>query len=88
MHDGVFDGSVFSWLSPFALLCGVGLCLGYVMLGAGWLVLKTETAVRDFSYTAMAIAISGIMVFLPCRCSRCICGWPTSGVSDRCCSSS
>jgi cytochrome d ubiquinol oxidase subunit II len=64
VHDGVFDGSVFSWLSPFALLCGVGLCLGYVMLGAGWLVLKTETAVRDFSYTAMAIAISGVMVFL------------------------
>ncbi len=64
VQDGVFAGSVFSWLSPFALLCGVGLCLGYAMLGAGWLVLKTETAVREFSYTAMAITLCGVMVFL------------------------
>jgi cytochrome d ubiquinol oxidase subunit II len=64
VHDGVFDGSVFSWLSPFALLCGVGLCLGYSMLGAGWLVLKTEAAVRDFSYASLAVTLSGVMVFL------------------------
>jgi len=64
VHDGVFAGSVFSWLSPFALLCGVGLCLGYTMLGAGWLVLKTDTAVRDFSYAALAITLSGVLVFL------------------------
>jgi cytochrome d ubiquinol oxidase subunit II len=64
VHAGVFDGSVFSWLSPFALLCGVGLCLGYSMLGAGWLVLKTEAAVRDFSYASLAVTLSGVMVFL------------------------
>ena len=64
VHDGVFAGSIFSWLSPFALLCGVGLCLGYAMLGAGWLILKTEGMVRDFSYQAMAILLCGVMVFL------------------------
>jgi cytochrome d ubiquinol oxidase subunit II len=64
VHEGVFAGSIFSWLSPFALLCGVGLCFGYAMLGAGWLVLKTEGVVRDFSYKAIAIVLCGVMVFL------------------------
>jgi cytochrome d ubiquinol oxidase subunit II len=64
VHDGAFAGSVFSWLSPFAVLCGVGLCLGYAMLGAGWLVLKTEAPVRDFGYAAIAASVSGVMVFL------------------------
>jgi cytochrome d ubiquinol oxidase subunit II len=31
----------------FALLVGAALCGGYVLLGAGWLVLKTEGALRD-----------------------------------------
>ncbi len=31
-------GGEFGWLSPFAVLCGIGLCLGYALLGACWLV--------------------------------------------------
>src|ERR1700751_4974314 len=27
--DGVYVGGVLGWLSPFSLLCGIGLCLGY-----------------------------------------------------------
>src|SRR5580658_10440089 len=37
---GDYAGGDFSWLSPFAVLCGVGLCLGYSLLGACWLVRK------------------------------------------------
>jgi cytochrome d ubiquinol oxidase subunit II len=35
---GRYVGGMFGWLSPFALLCGVGLCVGYALLGAciGW----------------------------------------------------
>ena len=64
VHDGVFTGSVLSWLSPFAILCGFGLCLGYAMLGSAWLVLKTEGEARRFGYRAVAIALAGVMVFL------------------------
>jgi cytochrome d ubiquinol oxidase subunit II len=64
VRDGLFAGSVFTWLSPFALLCGVGLCLGYAMLGAGWLVDKTGAETRRFVYRAMPLILAALMLFL------------------------
>ena len=46
-----FAGKSFDFLSPFALLTGVALLFGYGLLGAGWLVLKTEGSVQDFGAT-------------------------------------
>ncbi|MGD9195178.1 MAG: cytochrome d ubiquinol oxidase subunit II, partial [Methyloceanibacter sp.] len=37
-----FAGGAFDWLSPFSLLTGVSVTIGYILLGACWLVLKTE----------------------------------------------
>ena len=37
-----FVGSSFDCFTPFSLLTGLALVLGYALLGAGWLVLKTE----------------------------------------------
>lgn len=42
MQDGRYVGGVWGWLTPFALLTGVALMCGYALLGAGWLILKTE----------------------------------------------
>jgi cytochrome d ubiquinol oxidase subunit II len=35
-----YGGGWWDWLTPFSLLCGAGLVVGYAMLGACWLVLK------------------------------------------------
>jgi cytochrome d ubiquinol oxidase subunit II len=40
--DKQFSGGSFEWLTPFSLLCGLGLIAGYALLGAGWLMTKTE----------------------------------------------
>ena len=40
--DGRFAGGPFDWATPFALLCGLGLVAGYALLGATWLIAKTE----------------------------------------------
>ncbi len=48
--DGQFAGSSLHWLSPFALLCGVGLVLGYALLGAGWIVHKADGPLREWAY--------------------------------------
>ena len=32
------------------MLCGIGLVLGYALLGAGWLVLKSEGELRDWAW--------------------------------------
>jgi cytochrome bd ubiquinol oxidase subunit II len=41
-----FAGSSFDFVTPFALLTGIALVFGYGLLGAGWLILKTEGAVQ------------------------------------------
>jgi cytochrome bd ubiquinol oxidase subunit II len=62
--DGQYTGGEFSWLSPFALLCGVGLCLGYALLGACWLVKKTEAEIRDEAYRLIPYLAIGLLGFL------------------------
>jgi len=41
--DGqAFAGGPFDWLTPYSLLVAVGVVAGYTLLGAGWLVWRTE----------------------------------------------
>jgi cytochrome d ubiquinol oxidase subunit II len=47
VRDGQFAGSAFSWLSPFSLMCGVAVMVGYALLGATWLMMKTTGAVAE-----------------------------------------
>jgi cytochrome d ubiquinol oxidase subunit II len=37
-----YGGGWWDWLSPFSLLVGAGLVIGYALLGACWLIWKTE----------------------------------------------
>ena len=45
VENGAYAGGSFDWLTPFALLCGAGVLAGYALLGATWLVMKTEGSV-------------------------------------------
>ncbi|MEX0853630.1 MAG: cytochrome d ubiquinol oxidase subunit II [Bauldia sp.] len=40
--DGRFAGGPFDWATPFALLAGIGMVAGYALLGATWLIAKTD----------------------------------------------
>ena len=62
--NGQYAGGDFGWLSPFALLCGIGLTLGYALLGACWLVKKCEGEVRDAAYRLIPTLAIGLLVFL------------------------
>jgi cytochrome bd ubiquinol oxidase subunit II len=64
MINGHYSGSAFSWLSPFAAICGLGLCLGYGLLGASWLVAKCEGTLRDRGYRHLPILLGNVFVFL------------------------
>jgi cytochrome d ubiquinol oxidase subunit II len=44
VHGRAYGGGWWDWLSPFSLLTGAGLVLGYALLGACWLIWKTEGA--------------------------------------------
>jgi cytochrome d ubiquinol oxidase subunit II len=62
--NGRYVGGMFGWFSPFAVLCGFGLCLGYALLGACWLVRKCEADVRDTAYRQIPFLSLGLLVFL------------------------
>ena len=42
-----FSGGPFDWLTPFTLFCGAGLVITYALLGATWLVMKSEAPLQD-----------------------------------------
>lgn len=45
-----YAGGWFDWLSPFSLATGVSVVIGYALLGATWLILKTEGEVQETAH--------------------------------------
>jgi cytochrome bd ubiquinol oxidase subunit II len=62
--NGRYAGGDLGWLSPFAVLCGVGLCIGYALLGACWLVRKCHGDVRDSAYRLIPPLSLALLLFL------------------------
>ena len=50
-----FSGGVLDWLSPFSLMTGFALVCGYALLGACWLIIKTEGALQTWCYKAAQV---------------------------------
>jgi cytochrome d ubiquinol oxidase subunit II len=46
-----YGGGWWDWLTPFSILTGLALVIGYGLLGATWLVMKTEGDLRERAYT-------------------------------------
>jgi cytochrome d ubiquinol oxidase subunit II len=64
MENSEYIGGDFGWLSPFAVLCGIGLCVGYGLLGASWLVNKCEAEVRDVAWRQIPYLAIGALTIL------------------------
>jgi cytochrome d ubiquinol oxidase subunit II len=67
-----YAGGWWDWLTPFSILTGIALAVGYALLGATWLVLKTEGALREKAYHlssyllfAMLGAIGAVSIATP-----------------------
>ena len=56
-----FAGTSFDWLAPFPLAIGLALMFGYGLLGACWLVLKTEGELQDWARRAAAICLIAVL---------------------------
>ena len=64
MEDGHYIGGTLGWFSPFAVLCGFGLVLGYSLLGASWLVGKCEGTIRERAYQLLPVLTVAVLAFL------------------------
>jgi len=62
--NGQYTGGAFGWFSPFAALCGIGLCFGYMLLGACWLIRKCDGDVKNAAYRQVPYLSIGLLVFL------------------------
>mgnify|MGYP001112789598 CR=1 FL=1 len=45
-----YAGGWWDWLTPFSVLTGIALVIGYALLGATWLVMKTTGDLREKAY--------------------------------------
>jgi len=58
----VYAGGWFDWLKPFTVLVGVSLVCGYALLGATWLIMKSEDTLQARCYRmAFGLAIGTIV---------------------------
>ena len=62
--DGQFAGGALDWLAPFPVLTGIGLVLGYALLGAGWLAMKSEGAVQQAAFRRIPWIAGAMIVVL------------------------
>ena len=47
IHEQRFAGSTLDFLTPFSILTGAALVVGYALLGSTWMIIKTEGALQD-----------------------------------------
>jgi cytochrome d ubiquinol oxidase subunit II len=62
--DGRFAGTSWDWLHPFVLVTGFGVVAGYALLGATWLVLKTEGELQRWARRQSRRALVGTAAFI------------------------
>ncbi len=79
-----FAGGPFDFLTPFSVLCGLGLVAGYALLGATWLVMRVSGPVEDFAHAAakplliaMILFILAVSVWTPLQFDRIATRWFT-----------
>ena len=58
----VFSGSSFAFLTPFSVTTGLALLFGYGLLGAGWLILKTEGDIQRSARRYGRACLVGVLI--------------------------
>jgi cytochrome d ubiquinol oxidase subunit II len=86
LDKGKYVGGAFAWFSPFSMLTGVALVFGYALLGAAWLVMKTEGRLQRIAFdlarpllVAMLAFIALVSAWLPFLRSEVMARWFEGG---------
>lgn len=64
VENNTFAGAPFDWASPLSLLCGLGLIAGYALLGATWLIWRTEGAIAERARTQAKVLLAAVLVLM------------------------
>ncbi len=67
VSNGVFAGGPFDWATPYSLLVAAGLVAGYALLGASWILWRTEGLLHEdarrwarYAAVATALLLAGV----------------------------
>ncbi len=64
LQEGKYVGGMFGWFSPFSMLTGAAVLFGYALLGASWLILKTEGRLQLIARTLTRPLVLVVTVFM------------------------
>jgi cytochrome d ubiquinol oxidase subunit II len=64
LADGRFVGGMFDWLTPFSFVVGCAMVWGYTLLGATWLVIKTEGDLLEWARKVALVAALVVLVMM------------------------
>ena len=64
MQGRAYAGGTWDWLTPFSALTALALVVGYALLGATWLILKTEGEIHDLAVRVAKPLGAGMLVLI------------------------
>ena len=64
VQGGRFAGTTFSFFSGFAVASGFGVVAGYSLLGACWLIFKTDATTQDFARRLAPATLAATLLFI------------------------
>ena len=64
LQAGKYVGGAFGWFSPFSMLTGVAVLTGYALLGATWLILKTDGKLQTMARTLARPLTLNVFAFI------------------------
>lgn len=47
---GLIQAGAYDWFTPFSIITGIAVVVGYALLGATWLIMRTEGALQDHMF--------------------------------------
>lgn len=59
-----FAGGAFDWATAFSIMTGIAVVFGYAMLGATWLIMKTEDVTQKWSRSVASYVLAMVAVFM------------------------
>jgi cytochrome bd ubiquinol oxidase subunit II len=64
VKNGAYSGGAFDWATPFSFICGLAIIAGYGLLGATWLMMKTEGRVAEHARHQAKLLLIAVLVFM------------------------
>lgn len=62
--DRSYAGGALDWANGFAMLCGISLVFGYALIGATWLIMKTDKQTQQWARKAAQYCLVYVGIFM------------------------